>query len=66
MQITSEYTEMKEKVNENLLSDLLLGYLENDWLMMHVANTKLITRYEQGLIDADSLKTVYAYINLGE
>ena len=66
MQITNEFKEMKEQINENLMSDLLLGYLENDDLMMYIANTKLLNRYREKLVNLDDLVLVYNFIEVKE
>lgn len=61
MEIISEQ-KMNEKEKDNLLSDVLLGYLEQDDLQYSVANTRLLQKYNDGLITSEELVSVYNFI----
>jgi hypothetical protein len=47
--------------NENLLSDLFIGYLENDTFKISMINTRLVNRFNEGLLELDDLTFVYRH-----
>jgi len=49
------------KVNDNLLSDLILAYLKDDDLATSIINTRLVNRYNDDLLDLNDLVLVYKY-----
>lgn len=52
----------EQRINEDLLSDLVLAYLGNDELAKLVINTRLFLRYSDKLVNEKDITLVYGFL----
>lgn len=50
-----------EKTNDLLLSNIMIGFLENDRIKIDFNHTILLDRYNKGLVSLEDINTVYSF-----
>lgn len=50
-----------QKINDKLLSNIMIAFLENDRLAIDLMHTLLLQRFEQNLVSLEEIEQVYSW-----